>query len=190
MSAKALLLYAAAFSGFLGALLVARTALTVQKGGKAAGFAWLSLMGVTALASLAPGLPESPSLSWVTMLLALVCGSSLGFGVLRHREALIPAAPTPPTRPMTASATPDGGIAAEMPWAIRLTGVIFLVSGLSFCLDLGQGTSPLLSGALALFFLGFAVALLPGARRVKGLWIGSLALVVMGAGRVLPAGAW
>lgn len=181
MSSKLMLLYAAYSSGLLGTLLVARTLMAADQKGRTVGLALLGLTLVFSLLCFAPGVSQSPSWSFTTLLMSLVCGFSLGFGTFRRPDTSDRVAPAP-----AAPAIPPSGVpASELRWVKGIVAMIFLVSGLRFCFELGQGSPLLLTGALALFFLGFAAQLSPGPLRLKGVVIGSLSLLAIGVGRMV-----
>lgn len=186
MSSKLMLLYAAYSSGLVGTLLVARTLMAADRRGRTVGLVLLGLTLVISLLCFAPGVSQSPPWSFSTMFIALACGFSLGFGAFRRPDTSDHVASA-----SSAPATPTFGFPpAELRWVKGLMAVISFVSGLLFCFQIGQGSPLVLTGALALFFLGFAVQLSPGSLHLKGGVIGSLSLLAIGMGYVAPLGTF
>lgn len=186
MEANGALVYLACGGWFLGALLVARVPLTPPSSGQRVVWVLLSLALVASVWGLWLGVPGRPGLLLPNSVTALVCGFTLGFGVLRKRDGSVQEArrPVPPSRP----------IREESLWAFQMTGGIFTYAGFSFLAsvsNLGRKASVgnVLTGlVLAAFFLWLAwVFLILPPRRKVALGVGGSALALL-IGVVLPPG--
>ncbi|MEF2278590.1 hypothetical protein V3W47_09785 [Deinococcus sp. YIM 134068] len=182
MEWREVLVYIACFGWFLGTLLVARVPLTPPSTGRRLGVALLLLALLACLGGLSIGVPGGPLLS--NSVVALVCGSALGFGVFRKRDGSGREAsrPSVPSRPLR----------EEAPRLTQLVGVVLVCSSLfNLTGTANSGWKTTLGGHFLVFgfvalllWLGLALMVLPPRWKVAlGVGGGALALLI---GALLP----
>lgn len=118
-----------------------------------------------------------PPLHGPTLLIALISGAVIGVSLFQGRS---------PVRTPTLSASAPAAVRTELNWARTMGGVIFLIAGLSLCVEAGKGPGASSALALAVLFLAAGTFLLPGPLPLRIVVTTALALsaVVFGRGAV------